>query len=409
MIRQQLPAYSPLASAKLLSAAVRAAASPVAGRRALIRILTERLGAEQAVLVSSGTHALQAALRIATSAGPWAGRPVALPAYTCYDVATAAVGAGVRVVFYDVDPASLAPDPTGVEAALRLGAGVVVAGNVYGYPLDWGALRSACDRAGALLVEDAAQGLGSAWEGREGGSFGDLTVLSLGRGKGWTGGGGGALLLRARLLAERPDATEHLDLPDPGPSASLRALVLSMAQWGLGRPWLFGLPSSIPALALGETHYKEPSAPSGMTAFSAAAAAALDSDARSEIEPRRAWAAAWREILDAGGRGSPTAFGVPRPLEGGASSYLRFPVLLTDPGRGLSSLLRMGRPFGVAAGYPEPLPSLPALRHALARPDAPSPPGATELAARLFTLPTHSRVTRRDVRGVTLLLRPDAD
>ncbi len=108
---------------------------------------------------------------------------MALPAFTCYDIASAAVGAGVRVALYDVDPDTLGPDPASLERVLAAGAGAVVAGPLYGVPLEWDALRALADRHGALLIEDAAQGHGASWRGRPLGSLGDLSVLSFGRGK----------------------------------------------------------------------------------------------------------------------------------------------------------------------------------------------------------------------------------
>ena len=73
------------------------------------------------------------------------------------------------------------------------------------------AIAEIAERHGLAVVEDAAQGLGATWRGRPLGSFGDVSVLSFGRGKGWTGGVGGALLAEAveHVAAKRSKPVER--------------------------------------------------------------------------------------------------------------------------------------------------------------------------------------------------------
>ena len=121
---------------------------------------------------------------------------VALPAFSCFDVAAAAVRFGRPVRFYDVDPATLGPDPESLRRAVAAGARVVVAASAFGVPVDWELVGHALSGSDALVIEDAAQGHGGRWAGARLGAHGRLGVLSFGRGKGWTGGTGGALLVR---------------------------------------------------------------------------------------------------------------------------------------------------------------------------------------------------------------------
>jgi dTDP-4-amino-4,6-dideoxygalactose transaminase len=197
MIRHQLPVYSPLplgALMRALGGRFQGGDDPLA---TLSELLAEERGAKRVILYGSGTQALQVALRVAVDS---VGGEVALPAYSCFDVATAAVGAQVRVRLYDLEPRTLGPDLASLEAALQAGARVVVAGPLYGIPLDWGPVQEIVRRYGAVLVEDAAQAHGCRNGVREAGMTGDLSVLSFGRGKGWTGGAGGALLVRDAAL-----------------------------------------------------------------------------------------------------------------------------------------------------------------------------------------------------------------
>jgi perosamine synthetase len=388
--RRQLPAYSPLDLRSLGKACLDAVTGPEGARSRLSSWLALRYPCERVVLTGSGTQALELALRLGLETGR-PGAPVALPAYSCFDVVTAAAGAGAPILFYDVDPETLAPDMESLRDALAGGAGTVVVSSLYGFPVDWDAVMAACAESGAVLIEDAAQGLGSTWWGREGGTFGDLSVLSFGRGKGWAGGGGGALLIRdqgeraAGLLSTRV-------LPAPR-GAGIRAAALSLTQWGIGRPSLYALPAALPWLGLGETAYKEPIQPRAMASFSAALAAASAEAAAAEVATRRQNAA---EILGLLGPDGVTDYARPaRPLEGGEAGYLRLPVRCTEASRSALES-REARTLGIARGYPRPLPELPAAK-GLSR-ESPGPvPGACQLSESLFTLPTHSLLNPRDL------------
>ncbi|MEX0912746.1 MAG: DegT/DnrJ/EryC1/StrS family aminotransferase [Gemmatimonadota bacterium] len=358
--------------------------------------LRARYSADRAVLTSSGTHALQLAL--AGSAGPSPERaPIAaLPAFSCFDLVTAAAGASVRVVFYDVDPASLTPDLDSVREALRAGASILVAGNLYGFPLDWDALRTECRAADAVLVEDAAQGLGSGWRGRPSGTFGDLTVLSFGRGKGWSGGGGGALLVRGDVPQRWAPAEGRLEGPARG--TAVKAFALSWALWCLGRPSLYRLPASAPGLKLGETVYKEPTAVRSISSANAAIAHRHATATWDAVATRRANAARWRGVTGTGFR-QEWALRPCEPLDDGACGYLRYPLLAGSAGE-RARFLQGASAFGGAGGYPTPLPELEAAAP-LAAGDPRPFPGARDLADRLLTLPTHPRVTDRDFEGMS--------
>src|SRR5204863_8021915 len=89
----------------------------------------------RAVLLTKGvTVALPAAIRSVLKDRP--GSPAALPAYACYDLATAADGANAPVLLYDLEPSTLAPDLEQIQATLRQGAAAIVVAHLYGHPVD---------------------------------------------------------------------------------------------------------------------------------------------------------------------------------------------------------------------------------------------------------------------------------
>jgi len=378
MFRRQLPAYSPLTLPGILAGIRGARSRP---RQRLAELLANRYRARRVVLTGSGTQALTLALR---ASAPRDRQPlVALPAYACYDVVSGAVGADARMVFYDVDPPTLAPDSGSLEEVCALNPDAVVIAPLYGVPVDWEAVRRVVTPCGALLVEDAAQGLGATWHGEPLGSLGDVSVLSFGRGKGWTGGTGGALLERtaeARAALPRAPARSGLDVA-----------AHAVAQWLLGRPRAYWLPASLPWLALGETEYHPPKAPEMMPELAAALVLAHDREARRESETRKHNATEILEIL-----ATSEAYDSLVPIRapaGGEAGYLRLPVLASHGMDGFPDA-DAARAQGVMPGYPRALPDLPASRErAIAGPPT---PGATRLVREVITLPTHGLVTSAD-------------
>ena len=262
MPRSLPPVSSPLSALALISgvrASVRSRAASEA--RELLRVALRARGfGAPTLFADSGTSALALALQLAHQKN---GQPVALPAFACYDIATAADAAKVPVLLYDVSPRTLAPDLQSVEAAVALGARTFVAVHLYGLPVDIISLRALLP-SDSFVIDDAAQGIGAHLAGQPLGSHGDLGVLSFGRGKGLTGGGGGALLLNRELGTEAVELEPLLSLR-PG---NLRTLAATVAQWVFARPRVYALPRALPFLSLGETLYHPPHAPAGISAFS---------------------------------------------------------------------------------------------------------------------------------------------
>src|SRR5262245_13133972 len=321
-LRYQLPAYSPVSAASIRHAAVHAFGRGMNGQATLTASLEREYHAERAVLVGSGTEALRMALRIAMREVP--DTLVALPAFPCFDVASAAVGERARLTFYDIDPNTLAPDLSSLERALQRGARVAVIAPLYGFPVDWDAVTEVVDQYGAIAVEDAAQGGHGEWRGRIVGSLGPLSVLSFGRGKGWTGGSGGALLVRD--CGTWHGLEETLATVPPGPRGTpdeLRVLGGLAAQWALGRPRWYAIPRAIPWLHLGETIYRDSASPRPMTRAASASLAATWPGAADEAAARRRSAAAVLEAITSRGAVRPIV-----PLAGATPGYLRLPLRL---------------------------------------------------------------------------------
>jgi perosamine synthetase len=378
---RQLPAWSPLTLGALF-AGFRAAWLGGGGRarEELDRMLRSAYAPRELYLTDSGTSALTLALQAARAVTD--GAPVALPAYSCYDVATAADGAGAPFLLYDLDPGTLSPDLPSLRRAFEGGARSVVVAHLYGVPADLAAVRSLASEFGALLIEDAAQGSGCEWQGRPAGAHGALGILSFGRGKGVTGGKGGALLVNdMRLLAAVAGAWEAGTGPRQ-PRGSLKDYLLLKAQWLFGRPWLYWIPASLPFLGLGETTYRAAHPVGGISFLAAGVLGRTMPLVPAEVAIRRSRAA---EILP-----RLTSVRQVRASPGWTAGWLRFPVVLQrTAGEGLPRYLSRD---GVVRGYPKSLADLEGFGSRRMNPTEDCA-GARALAGRLATVPTH-RFTR---------------
>lgn len=370
-LRYVAPAYSPVD----LRAAVEAAFAPgfVEIESVVSHKLATRFGADRVRLVDSGTTALK--LAIAAAHAVRAGHCV-LPAFGCYDLASAAIGAGVPVQLYDVSPKTLAPDWDSLENVSDNASSIVVV-HPFGLSVDLLPAHDIAARTGARLIEDTAQGIGGMLSNRPLGTTGDYAILSFGRGKGLNGNGGGALLARGEAAADdiSVPAAAHRRLP---------VIVTAVLQELLSHPIIYGLPASLPFLHIGETRYKPPHPTEPITLgslqllFRHLDQVSAESAARSQ-NARRLHTAFMRD-------------GVSTPADAmpAESGWLRFPVLVPDD-RPLTPEPRIG----VVRSYPMPLNQLPALLpHLIRRNDF---IGAERLAGRLLTLPTHSRLSPHDL------------
>src|SRR5947199_294510 len=230
------------------------------------------------------------------------------------------------------------------------------------------------------------------WRGSPLGSHGALSVLSFGRGKGWTGGRGGALLMR-RFPLDGHLATAR----SPGLSHELAALGSATAQSLLGRPALYRLPAAIPFLHLGETRYRAPSAPRGMTRAAAALLERTLPLATREAAVRKANAEALLARIPPDSRVRAVA-----PPRAGTPGFLRLPLRVPNGLAGLPDP-RLARRLGVTPGYPTTLAAPPPVRERLTRASG-RWPGAEELVRQLVTLPTHSLVSAAEREALARLV-----
>lgn len=160
------------------------------------------LGAAHGVATSSGTAGLIVALE-AAGIGPGA-RVVTTP-LSFGATANAILHAGAEPVFADIDPRTFNLDPGAVQDVVAQTPGVraILPVHLYGLPCRMDALMRIARRHDLIVIEDAAQAHGAAFQGRRVGTFGGMGVFSFYPSKNVTTGEGGMVVTDDPQLAER--------------------------------------------------------------------------------------------------------------------------------------------------------------------------------------------------------------
>ena len=158
-------------------------------------VMRNYTNAEHTVALSSGTAALHLA---AILAGIRAGDLVFCQDLTFSASVNPMVYQGAKPVFIDSEPLTWNMDPHALRKAIDL-YGVpkaVVVVHLYGNPAQLDEICAICDQYNIPLIEDAAEALGSEYNGRKCGTFGHFGALSFNGNKIITTSGGGMLLCK---------------------------------------------------------------------------------------------------------------------------------------------------------------------------------------------------------------------
>lgn len=153
---------------------------------------------KQIVVLSSGTAAIHLAL-LGCGVGP--GDEVIVQSFTFCASAHPVTYLGATPVFVDSEADSWNMDPELMEHAIKERLRIkgrlpkaIIPVSLYGMPYRIDRIMEIADRYGIPVIEDSAEGLGSCFDGRELGSFGQYGILSFNGNKMITTSGGGALI-----------------------------------------------------------------------------------------------------------------------------------------------------------------------------------------------------------------------
>lgn len=320
--------------------------------RAFEAEFAEMVGSRHALTASSGTSALQMAYAGLLEPGD----EVLVPAFTFFATASMVEAVGAVPVFCDVDPRTLTLDVSDAERRVTPRTRAIAPVHLFGNPVDVSATRDLARRHDLAIIWDAAQAHGTLFEGRDIGGLDDAVCYSFYPSKNMTTGEGGMVCTNDDDLAARM----RLLRSQGQPKKYVHTVIgynfrMTDIQAAIGRGQLRKLPEW--------------------------------------TERRRENAAYLRERLAATDR-----VGVLREQAGGSHSYHQFSVLLT-PGIPRDSVLTQLREEGVecAVHYPTPLHKQPVFE-SLSR--NLSLPVSEDASRRIFSLPVHPHLERRDLEYV---------
>jgi len=160
----------------------------------------ELTGAKHCVSCANGTDAIYIALR---ALGAGVGDEVITTAHSWIATSETITQTGAKVVFCDTEPDYFCLDPAKLEEKITPQTKGVILVHLYGQPADAEAIADICKHHNLWLIEDSAQAHLARLNGRQVGSFGDISTFSFYPGKNLGAmGDAGAIITNRDDLAE---------------------------------------------------------------------------------------------------------------------------------------------------------------------------------------------------------------
>ena len=167
--------------------------------KALEAKLSEYCGGRPVRVFNSGTCTMEIALRIA-GIGP--GHEVITTPLSWVATSNVILEVGARPVFVDIDPVTRNLDLDLIEAAITPATRAIIPVDLAGLPVDRDRLYAIAKKHGLRIVEDAAQSMGSTWNGKRIGATGDFVSVSFHPNKNITTIEGGCLVMTTEAEAK---------------------------------------------------------------------------------------------------------------------------------------------------------------------------------------------------------------
>jgi len=161
------------------------------------REFAEYTGVRHAAAVPHCTSALHLAM---VALGVGAGDEVIVPESTWVATAAPIAYCGASPVFVDIEADTWCVSAASIERAITPRTKAIVTVDLYGSTPDMDAIAAVAQAAGLPIIEDAAQAIGTLWNGRRAGTLGDIATFSFHGTKTLTTGEGGMLVTDSDAL-----------------------------------------------------------------------------------------------------------------------------------------------------------------------------------------------------------------
>src|SRR6266542_355334 len=172
----------------------------------------EYCGCQYGIAVSSGTTALQLAVR---AAGIGTGGEVLISASTNIATALAVIHNGGTPVPVDSESVTWNLDLDLIESLITPRTRAIIPVHLYGHPVDMDRLNEIAKRHNLIVIEDCAESHGAACRGKMTGSFGEMGCFSFYANKVITTGEGGMVITNDKALGERLRLLRNLAFTKP--------------------------------------------------------------------------------------------------------------------------------------------------------------------------------------------------
>ena len=212
--------------------------------------------------LSSGTAALHLSLILS---GVGLGDEVICQSMTFSASANPIVYQGAKPIFIDSESETWNMCPVSLEKAIKKGISkgkkpkAIIVVHLYGMPSKIDVISDIAKKYEIILIEDAAEALGSTYKGQKCGTFGDFGILSFNGNKIITTSGGGALVCKTNeskekaifLATQARDAAPHYQHTEIGYNYRMSNIVA-----GIGRGQMEVLDKHIGSRRNNNTFYK---------------------------------------------------------------------------------------------------------------------------------------------------------
>jgi dTDP-4-amino-4,6-dideoxygalactose transaminase len=164
--------------------------------------MEEKFNTPKALLTTSCTHALEMAAILADIKQD---DEIIMPSFTFVSTANAFVVRGGKIVFVDIRPDTMNIDENLIENAITEKTKAIVFVHYAGVSCEMDKILEIAKKYNILVIEDAAQGFMSKYNGKALGTIGDFGCFSFHETKNYSMGEGGAILIRDSKYSERAE------------------------------------------------------------------------------------------------------------------------------------------------------------------------------------------------------------
>lgn len=389
------PASSPLSLQDLINGFI-GLFYPVNVLTTLNKSLLKHFNCKHVFLISSGKAALTLCLSALKESKPDQ-RYVVIPAFDCYSVPSAVAKSGLIVLPCDVDKKTLQLDKKALNQIIMAHDDIlaVVPTHLYGIPEDIHSVKEIVAGKGITVIEDAAQVMGSRYNGNLFGTQGDIGIFSFSRGKAISAGEGGVLITNSDSFAN-VISKHYSNLKNYSIVERSRILIENILLSILINPWIFWLPKSMPFLKLGETifdtHFKIKRLSGVQAGFARNWIKKIETLNKNRND----------RVLQYNSQLSDCNVQLlSDPFDINQLTCIRFPLLLDSPEKS-AKLFDLSEKFGlgIARTYPDAINNLESVTS-----ENTVCPNAPTLVKQLVTLPCHPLVTQKDIRNIVQLIK----